>query len=157
MLPSFAWLLVAACTVAVDATAAVDRSVYMDASQPVEARVAALLSQMTNAEREAQTIHLTGGLMPAVKAKWSKLGLGAYPSLGHGTAAGLSRQNELQAFFLNNSRLGIPITFHSETLHSPGGMGTMFPMPCLQGATWDAPLVHSIGRAIARQARADGM
>ena len=147
-------LLVATFADAAAVSDAVDKSVYMDAAQPVEARVTALLMQMTNEEKQAQTIHLTGGLPAVVKEKWGKLGLGAYPSLGHGTAAGLALQNELQAYFLNTSRLAIPVTFHSETLHSPGGMGTMFPMPCLQGATWDAPLV--LRRSIAPSSERSG-
>jgi hypothetical protein len=63
----------------------------------------------------------------------------------------------VQAAFLNQSRLGIPVTFVEETLH--GGMddGTIFPMPCGMGSTWDAPLVAEIGAAIALEARAGGV
>lgn len=54
---------------------------------------------------------------------------------------------------LSNSRLGIPLDVVEETLH--GGMdgGTVFPMPCLLGATWDLPLVGAVARVIGLEAR----
>ena len=70
-------------------------------------------------------------------------------------AAGLAAQNELQLWMTNNTRLGIPISFSAETLHSAvgggskdvdgnGGGSVMFPMPCLQGATWNVRLVEQV-------------
>lgn len=49
---------------AMQAVAPVDTAVYMDPTLPVPVRVEALLKQMTNAEKMAQTIHLTGVLTP---------------------------------------------------------------------------------------------
>ena len=49
---------------AMQAVAPVDTAVYMDPTLPVPVRVEALLKQMTNAEKMAQTIHLTGMLTP---------------------------------------------------------------------------------------------
>ena len=49
--------------------------------QPVDARVAALLSTMTNAEKQAQTIHLTG-VDIATAPQYGATGLGAYPGIG---------------------------------------------------------------------------
>ena len=58
-----------------------DRSIYMDPAQPVEARVAALLAQMTTLEKQAQTVHLTGHLNGSAAATlrvYGATGLGGY-------------------------------------------------------------------------------
>ena len=95
--------------------------------------------------------------MASVRKKYGKTSFGAFPSLGRSTASSLEAQNAMQSFFVNNSRLGIPVTFHTETLHSAGAGSTIFPMPCLQGATWDLDLVHEVATSIAEQARANGV
>ena len=69
----------------------------------------------------------------------------------------MDAQNAVQAYFLNHSRLKIPVTFHAETLHSGGVNSTIFPMPCLQGATWNQELVGQVASTIAREARANGV
>ena len=62
--------LVAVCSAATDSAGAPDRSVYMDRSRSVDARVDALLAQMTPLEKQCQTIHLTGfDSIPALKAE----------------------------------------------------------------------------------------
>jgi beta-glucosidase len=131
----------------------------MDPSKTVDERTAALLAQMTLEEKQAQTIHLTGYDRPGgkqLKKDFGATGIGAVPG-GFGTESAMAVQNELQMWFVNNSRLHIPITFHSETLHSSIGKGTIFPMPCLQGATWNQPLVHDIASAIAKEASSAGI
>ena len=129
---------------------------WMDATKPVDARVAALLAQMTNAEKQAQAIHLTGGVTTAVQEQYGATGLGAFPGMGCATPTSLAAQNGMQAYFLNHSRLRVPVTFHFETLHGGGCGATIFPMPCLQGATWDTPLVHEVGRTVGAEASANG-
>ena len=71
-------------------------------------------------------------------------------------AASITAQNANQAAILNSSRLKIPVTFHYETLHSAGSGSTIFPMPCLQGATWDQELVGEVGAVIGAEASANG-
>lgn len=129
---------------------------WMDASKPVDTRVALLLKEMTNIEKQAQTIHLTGGAWPDVYKKYGATSFGAYPGGGTGTPASIQAQNEHQSYFVNNSRLHIPVTFHYETLHSGGGGATIFPMPCLQGSTWDLELVGQTARIIGLEAAANG-
>jgi hypothetical protein len=46
-------------------------SPWMDATLPVDKRVELILKQMTNAEKQAQTIHLT--VRPAASAAWQQL------------------------------------------------------------------------------------
>jgi beta-glucosidase len=65
-------------------------------------------------------------------------------------------QNDLQAYMMANTRLSIPLDIIEETLH--GGMdgGTIFPMPCSMGPTWNAPLINQVGRVIGLEARVGG-
>ena len=95
----------------------VDRSVYMDPSKSVDERTAALLAQMTLEEKQAQTIHLTGynktSNSKQFKQDYGKTGIGAVPG-GYSSASAMAIHNELQMWFINHTRLGIPITFHSE-------------------------------------------
>ena len=148
----------------------VDKSVYMDPSRSVEERVAALLPQMTLTEKQAQTINWAPGACcnpPQIKAEFKGIGLGAVSNGGSSNAAGLTAQNELQLWMMNNTRLGIPISFSVETLHSAvgggapdaagnGGGSTIFPMPAMQGSTWNVPLVEDVARIIATEASAQG-
>lgn len=65
--------------------------------------------------------------------------------------------NFLQETFLNASRLGIPVVFISETLHSSDNNGTAFPSPALLGCTWDVDLIQRIGAVIGLEARTSGI
>lgn len=129
---------------------------WLRADAPVDERVAALLSQMTVAEKMAQTIHLTGGDFHDVVQTYGAIGLGAFPSYG-GSNASLTTRNALQAAIMGGSRLHIPVTFHEETLHGGCEGCVIFPMPAGQGSTWDTDIVHDIARVIATEAYAAGM
>ena len=47
--------------------------------------------------------------------------------------------------------------FIAETLHSGYSEGTNFPMPCLQGSTWNAALVQEAAAVIALEASVSGI
>jgi beta-glucosidase len=65
--------------------------------------------------------------------------------------------NAIQKFFLENSRLGIPVIFHEECLHGHAAVdGTSFPQPIALGATFNPELVESIFTATAAEARLRG-
>ena len=50
--------------------------------------------------------------------------------------------NAIQKFFLENSRLGIPVIFHEECLHGHAALdATSFSQPIGLGATFDPELV----------------
>src|SRR5262249_48217288 len=50
--------------------------------------------------------------------------------------------NDIQRFFVENSRLGIPVIFHEECLHGQAAVeGTSFPQPIALGASFDPGLV----------------
>ena len=65
--------------------------------------------------------------------------------------------NDIQKFFLENSRLGIPVIFHEECLHGHAALGgTSFPQPIALGATFDPDLVEALFAMTAEEARLRG-
>jgi beta-glucosidase len=149
--------------------------VFKDASLPVEKRVADLLSRMTLEEKAAQMIcvwqtkanSLTDpeGRFDEEKAKVafkSGRGLGQVgrPSdAGKGLNAHRMAEltNAIQKFFLEESRLGIPVIFHEECLHGHAAVdGTSFPQPIALGGTFNPELVQSLFEMTAEEARSRG-
>ena len=104
-----------------------EKMLYKDASQPVEARVEDLLSRMTLEEKAAQ---LCGNLAASfiVDGKLSHEALVEKFKDGHGRITQYSLvglvspkqiaeiTNQLQDFFVNETRLGIPVALQSENL-----------------------------------------
>ena len=112
---------------------------YKDKNQPVEKRVEDLLSRMTLEEKVAQCC---GDLPVSVidRGKVDKdalrehfsAGLGRitqYSTVGLISPESIARiSNEIQKFFVEETRLGIPVIFQSESLCGyPGAGGTLFP------------------------------
>jgi beta-glucosidase len=65
--------------------------------------------------------------------------------------------NAIQRFFLENTRLGIPVIFHEECLHGHAGVGsTSFPQPIGLAATFNPALVESLYATTAAETRARG-
>lgn len=65
--------------------------------------------------------------------------------------------NDIQRFFVEHSRLGIPVIFHEECLHGHAAPeGTSFPQPIGLGATFDPELVERLYTMTAAEARARG-
>ncbi|MGJ5815282.1 glycoside hydrolase family 3 N-terminal domain-containing protein [Paludibaculum fermentans] len=65
--------------------------------------------------------------------------------------------NAIQRFFVEESRLGIPVVFHEECLHGQAAVGgTSFPQPIGLGATFDPALVESLYTMTALEARSRG-
>lgn len=132
-------------------------SLWRERGAPIDARVASLLSEMTTAEKSAQTIHLTDcSDEAAVLAAYGSTGLGACPLYAGGEGA-LAFRNGLQGALAKASRLAIPVTFHTESLHGGCGGCVVFPMPAGQASTWDAPLVGAVAAAVAAEAWATGV
>ena len=100
-----------------------DKMLYKDPSQPVDVRVEDLLSRMTLEEKAAQ---LCGDLAASFIGhgritQYSLVGLVSPKQIAEIT-------NELQDFFVNETRLGIPVALQSENLCGyPGAGGTLFP------------------------------
>jgi beta-glucosidase len=133
---------------------------YRNADLPAEERVADLLSRMTLAEKAAQMMcvwqqkadmlvaedgtfdlekarrafregHGLGQVGRPSDAGGSGVGGGGHDPLKGRDARGQAvLTNEIQLFFLDESRLGIPVIFHEEALHGQAAMhGTSFPQP----------------------------
>ena len=66
--------------------------------------------------------------------------------------------NKIQRFFVENTRLGIPVIFTGEALHGIGGTrGTILPNPTAWAASFDPEAGAMAGRVIASEARALGI
>ena len=131
---------------------------YKVAGAPIDERVADLVARMTLEEKVNQLALPFGAHYPEDYVKYNGTGLGAtYPLAAQPNESSIQTRNDWQRWQLNNSRLGIPTSFIGETLHSGAGHGTVYPMPCLQGATWDTELVGEVAAAIASEASATGV
>lgn len=148
---------------------------YRNADLPAEARVEDLLARMTLEEKAAQmtcvwqkkaeTLVDAGGRFDPEKAR-AAFGEGrGIGQVGRPSDAGGGRDargmaeltNAIQRFFLDETRLGIPVIFHEECLHgqaAPGG--TSFPQPIALGATFDPELVEALYAMTAEETRLRG-
>jgi beta-glucosidase len=148
---------------------------YRNATLPAAKRVRDLLSRMTLEEKAAQmmcvwqkkaeTLLDADGNFDLVKAKSAfkkREGLGQVgrPSdagKGQGARGMAELTNAVQKFFLENSRLGIPVIFHEECLHGHAAIGgTSFPQPIALGATFNPELVEALFTMTAAEARSRG-
>jgi len=70
---------------------------------------------------------------------------------------GAELTNAIQRFFVDESRLGIPVIFHEECLHGHAAPGaTSFPQPIGLGATFNPELVEALYTMTALEARLRG-
>jgi beta-glucosidase len=148
---------------------------YRNSSLPAAKRAKDLLSRMTLEEKAAQMICVwqekaktlvdaEGNFDPAkARAAYKKgFGLGQVgrPSDAGGGLNGrrmAELTNAIQKFFVENSRLGIPVIFHEECLHGHAAVdGTSFPQPIGLGATFNPRLVEQLFARTAAEARARG-
>ncbi len=173
--PSSVFSFIACAAVATSVMHAQDRPPYRDASRPVEARIADLLSRMTLEEKVAQLEGIWTQTAKIQDAEGRFDPAGAKALLGHGLGevsrpsevAGAPRRrsprehaefvNAVQKWVIENTRLGIPVMFHEEALHGfVAPQGTHFPVPLGLGSTWDPALVQRAMSIAAREARARG-
>ncbi|MEJ7659334.1 MAG: glycoside hydrolase family 3 protein [Hymenobacter sp.] len=65
--------------------------------------------------------------------------------------------NELQRYFVEHTRLGIPVFLHEEGLHGLAGKGsTSFPQPIALAGTFDPALVQQLYGVVAQETRSRG-
>ena len=148
---------------------------YRNPALSVEKRAKDLLSRMTLEEKAAQmlcvwqqkpqTLVDADGRFELAKAKRSFKDGRGLGQVGRPSDAGKGltpRQmaettNAIQKFFLENSRLGIPVVFHEECLHGHAAVGgTSYPQPIALAATFHPELIESIFTATALEARSRG-
>ncbi len=148
---------------------------YQDRTRSATARTKDLLSRMTLEEKAAQmmciwqekagTLVDDSGKFDLHKArahfkKGAGLGQVGRPS---DAAGGLNARataeltNDIQKFFLEESRLGIPVIFHEECLHGHAAIdSTSFPQPIGLAATFNPDLVERLFTMTAEEARVRG-
>ncbi len=141
---------------------------YRDASLPVEVRVRDLLSRMTIEEKFWQLFMIPGDLDdPANDYSQGIFGLQishARPQEGNQGDAGsialahAERINAIQRYFVEKTRLGIPIIPFDEAVHGLQRAGsTVFPQAIALAASWDTELMGRVASAIAKEVRTRGI
>lgn len=146
---------------------------YRDPKLPVEVRVQDLIQRMTPEEKFWQLFLIAGDVgLDKEKYKTGIFGfeLNSASQNAEGSAQILNynagdfaaetaiKFNEIQRFFVNESRLGIPIIFVDEALHGLVRKGsTVFPQSIGLSATWDLDLMHSVSKAIAMECKTRGV
>ncbi len=151
--------------------------VYEDPKVDIEKRITDLLSQMNLEEKTCQTATLYGFNRvlkdelptPLWKQAIWKDGIANIDEHLNGWGAGAKSiyatdiekhvwaMNEVQRFFIEETRLGIPVDFTNEGLRGvAASVATSFPSELGVGNTWDRELVREIGRITASEGRALG-
>jgi len=156
---------------------------YQTADLSPERRVEDLLSRMTLEEKAAQmmcvwqqkaeTLVDDRGAFDIEKARRAFAhgngigqvgrpsdagGSGHEPEKGRNARQQAELTNAIQKFFIEESRLGIPVVFHDECLHGHAAIdGTSFSQPIGLGATFDTDLVERLYTMTAAEARARGV
>lgn len=157
-----------------------EKDAYEDPSRPVEERIADLLAQMTLEEKTAQTATLYGYKRvledkqptPQWKNEIWKDGIAnideqlngveghrtfvpneyTWPHSRHAEAI-----NNIQRWFVEETRLGIPVDFTNEGIHGLAhDRATPLPAPIAIGSTWNRKLVYEAGAIVGREAKALG-
>jgi beta-glucosidase len=148
---------------------------YKDPALQAAKRVKDLLSRMSLEEKAAQMMCVwqqksemlvdTEGKFDLRKARSAFKhghGLGQVGRLTDTSKGKNAREmaeltNAIQKFFIENSRLGIPVMFHEECLHGHMGIGsTSFPQPIGLGAMFNPELVEMLYAMTAEETRACG-
>ncbi|MCX6565853.1 MAG: glycoside hydrolase family 3 C-terminal domain-containing protein [Candidatus Aminicenantes bacterium] len=133
--------------------------VYRDPKAPVEDRVKDLLGRMTPEEKFRQLFMVPGSLdLGAENLKSGIFGLQVGVAGTEPAIETARRVNEIQRFFKEQSRLGIPIIPFEEALHGlvqPGA--TAFPQAIALAATFDSALMGRVAAAIARETKTRGI
>ena len=154
------------------------KDVYEDPSAPIDSRIEDLLNQMTMEEKTCQMVTLYGYKRvlkddlptPEWKTSLWKDGIGAidehlngfqqwglppsdnpnvWPASRHAWAL-----NEVQRFFVEETRLGIPVDFTNEGIRGVESYrATNFPTQLGIGHTWNRNLVRRIGEITGYEAR----
>ena len=149
-------------TISAQSTAAAP---YRDARLSVEARVRDLLSRMTLDEKFWQ-LYLSPGDRDNPMHDYSHGAFGLQITLGNqpvpkGVSAArfhAARINAIQHYFVDSTRLGIPVLAVEEAVHGLAREGaTTFPQAIGLAATWDTVMMSRVAHAIADETRSRGV
>ena len=145
------------------------KDIYEDPSQPIERRIDDLLKQMNIEEKAGQLVTYYGYkkvLTDSIPTqRWMntvlKHGVANIDEHLNGEIYDLDRlttcMNETQRFFIEYTRLGIPVDFTNEGIRgltAPGA--TSFPSMNGLGCTWNRSLAYTMGKIEGSEARAMG-
>ncbi|HEX6307532.1 MAG TPA: glycoside hydrolase family 3 N-terminal domain-containing protein [Longimicrobiales bacterium] len=153
---------------------------YRDVTRPIDERVRDLVGRMTLEEKFWQLFMIPGSLDDASHDYTNGVfGLqiptlsgnadGSAPAQTQSASAARAqaadaarahavRINAIQRYFVEETRLGIPLIPFDEALHGLVREGaTSFPQAIALAATWDTALTGSVARAIARETRSRGI
>ncbi len=142
---------------------------YRDQALGVTERVDALIAEMTPAEKSTQLLGIWAiavldkqrNFAPAQASDILKHGVGQISRLGANALVPPPRvaalANEIQRYFIEETRLGIPVMIHEESCAGILMRGaTTFPQSIGQAATWNPDLIEAMTTAIREQLRAIG-
>jgi beta-glucosidase len=139
---------------------------YKNPNCTVDKRVKDLLSRMTIEEKVAQTIAIweklgkDGKFSPDTSDFNAKFGLGTIHRRYNNISLydGAKESNAIQKYFIEKTRLGIPVIINGEGLHGiVANNATIYPQAISLASTWDKELFHEVFTSVARQARALGI
>ncbi|PQA90945.1 beta-1,3-glucosyltransferase [Chryseobacterium shigense] len=150
------------------------KPLYKDPKQPIEIRVQDLLKRMTPEEKFWQCFMIPGDLDNVPKDQYRHGIFGLQVSAGNqgGGAAGqmlkynagedaerlVKKINAIQKYFIEESRLGIPIIPFDEALHGLMREGaTAFPQAIGLAASFNPDLMKEVSSAIAKESRLRGI
>ncbi|MEM7587219.1 MAG: glycoside hydrolase family 3 N-terminal domain-containing protein, partial [Acidobacteriota bacterium] len=130
------------------------------ATDPIEARVDALLAKMTLAEKVGQLNQYNASFDVTGPRPDDEGGAGRYERIRSGgvgsmlNVVGAEATRKAQQLAVENSRLGIPLIFGYDVIH---GYQTMFPVPLGETASWDLEAIETAARVAAVEASAAGL
>lgn len=156
-----------------------EMDIYENPKSPIEERIKDLLSQMTVEEKTCQLATLYGygrvlqdslptqawkneiwkdgianidEMLNGVGGKSRRVTNMLYPFRKHAEAI-----NQIQQWFVEETRLGIPVDFTNEGIHGLNHTkATPLPAPIAVGSTWNKELVREAGTIIGKEAKALG-
>lgn len=147
---------------------------YKNPNASIDDRVKDLLQRMTPEEKFWQMFMIPGDLDNADSNQY-KHGIFGFQvsaaSKGNGAAGQLlqygtednaltlaKKINSIQKYFVEKSRLGIPLIPFDEALHGLVRSGaTAFPQAIGLAATWDTTMMHNVAQRIAEETKARGI
>lgn len=146
---------------------------YKNPKLSVDQRVEDLLGRMTLKEKFWQVFMIPGDLDEGKeKYKDGIFGFQTFAKAQTSSAAGqmlvygssgtpkqtAEKINEMQKFFLEETRLGIPIIPFDEALHGLVRDGAIaYPQSIAMASTWNTDLVHQVSNAIATESKTRGI
>ncbi|NCT77137.1 MAG: beta-glucosidase [Chitinophagaceae bacterium] len=165
--------LIALCIVWGQLVDAQEALPYKNPQLPIETRVQDLLKRMTPEEKFWQLFMIPGdlGANPdkyqhgifgfQVNTTQQQSGVAAQMlqyEAGASARETLDKINAIQRYFVEKTRLGIPIIAFDESLHGLIRQGaTAFPQAIALAATWDTLLMQKVATAIATETKARGI